>query len=328
MSEKPKQIIGVVGLGMMGGGIASCLIGNGFVVRALSANPELYPEVQRRIEASLRELVQYRAFPASILDNWRQRYLEADSLQQLADCDFVIETIVEDLSAKQSLYFQLETILRPHVTIASNTSGLAITDLQEPMKDPSRLIGMHWADPSHITRFMEVIRGDQTSDAAYAATLALAQACGKDVSLVQHDIKGFIVNRLQYALYREALHLLESGVADVQTIDDACRNVFGLWAGIVGPFRAIDIFGFATCVNVMDTIFPTLSNASGAPAMLRKMVDDGARGMSPGAAGGKGFYSYTPEQCARWREIFYQFARQMTQIQDSYFPRSTAQEKK
>jgi 3-hydroxybutyryl-CoA dehydrogenase len=200
---------------------------------------------------------------------------------------------------------------------------LSITDLQQSMKHPGRLIGMHWADPSHITRFMELIRGRQTSDAAYVVAAGLARACGKDPSLVRRDIEGFIVNRLGYAMYREALHLLDTGIADQATIDEACRNALGLWMGVAGPFRAIDYFGFSTCVRAMETIFPTLSNASVPPAHLQQLADEGANGISSG----KGFYSYTPQEAARWKEIFRRHARQITRMQDEYFPFSYAKEK-
>jgi 3-hydroxybutyryl-CoA dehydrogenase len=323
MNEHPKQTIGLAGLGMMGRGIASCLLGHGFAVRAFSADAKTYDEARREIESNLRELVEGHGFSPSILDDWHERYVEVDSLQRFAECDFVIESVVEDLSIKRSLFSRLEDILRPGVTIASNTSGLSITKLQQSMKDPGRLIGMHWADPSHITRFMELVRGERTSDAAYEAAAALCRSCGKDPSLVRRDVEGFIVNRLGYAMYREALHLLESGVADAATIDEAFRNALGLWAGVAGPFRAMDYFGFKTCVKVMETIFPTLSNMPGPPAGLHQMLDEGAGGM----ANGRGFYSYTPSESARWKDIFRRHARQITRLQDSHFPRSAPPEK-
>lgn len=316
MSEKPQQVIGLVGLGMMGRGIASCLLGHGFVVRVFSADGGLYEIARREIESNLHELVKHLGFSESILNDWRGRYFEAGSPHEFADCDFVIECVIEDPAVKQALFAQLEEILRPGVTIASNTSGLSITTLQQSMTDPGRLIGMHWADPSHITRFMELIRGRRTSDAAYAAAAALSKACGKDPSLVRKDIEGFIVNRLGYAMYREALHLLESGVADAATIDEAFRNALGLWAGATGPFRAMDYFGFATCAKVMETIFPTLSNAAQPPSIVGKLLDEGANGM----ANGRGFYSYTPQESARWKEIFRRHAREITRMQNQYFP--------
>lgn len=316
MSEKPQKIIGLVGLGMMGRGIASCLLGHGFVVRAFSADGGLYQIARREIESNLRELVEHLGFSESIQNNWRGRYFEVDSPHEFVDCDFVIECVIEDLAVKQALFARLEGILRPEVTIASNTSGLSITTLQQSMKDPGRLIGMHWADPSHVTRFMELIRGGQTSDAAYAAAAALSESCGKDPSLVRRDIEGFIVNRLGYAMYREALHLLESGVADVATIDVAFRNALGLWAAVAGPFRAVDYFGFATCAKAMETIFPTLSNETKPPSIIGKMLDEGANGM----ANGRGFYIYTPQETSRWKEIFRRHAREITLMQNQYFP--------
>lgn len=310
------QTIGLVGLGMMGRGIASCLLSRGFRVRVFSADGALFAAAQREIEKNLQELVERAGFSPVILEQWRGRYLEADSPGSYGDCDFVIECVSENFEVKQSVFAELEAVLAADVPIASNTSALSITELQRALRNPGRLIGMHWADPAHITRFLEVIRGEQTSEATYIAAVKLARACGKDPSLVRHDIEGFIVNRLGYAVYREALNLLESGIADAQTIDVAFRNALGLWAGIAGPFRAMDYYGLEPSASAMKTIFPTLSNATEPPKQVEKMVEEGKKGM----VGGQGFYSYTPDEITRWKDIFRQHAWEMTGLQNRYFP--------
>jgi len=314
MSE--LRTIGLVGLGLLGRGIASCLLSRGFRVRVFSADAGLFEVARRESEVNLRELVERAGFSASILDNWRGRYVEAESLGSFGDCDFLIESVFEDWAVKRSVFAELETVLPADAPIASNTSALSITQMQRGLRHPGRLIGMHWADPAHVTRFLELIRGEETTGATYERAAKLARACGKDPSLVRRDIEGFIVNRLGYAIYREALHLLESGIADAQTIDVAFRNALGLWAGIAGPFRAMDYYGLVASAKVMETIFPTLSNATEPPEMVVKMVKEGAEGM----ANGKGFYSYTPQEAARWREIFRRHAWEMTGMQNRYFP--------
>src|SRR5262249_40054722 len=138
-----------------------------------------------------------------------------------ADCHFAIESVPEDLAIKQQVFDRIEAAVGADVPIASNTSALPITLLQRGRKAPARFLGMHWAEPAHATRFMELIRGEHTSDDAFQIAAELARRIGKQPSLVQKDVPGFIVNRLGYAMYREALHLLESGVADVATIDEA-----------------------------------------------------------------------------------------------------------
>src|SRR6185369_4846559 len=114
--------------------------------------------------------------------------------------------------------------------IGSNTSALPISVLQKARKNPERFVGMHWAEPCHLTQFLEVVRGEKTDDATVKATVALGKAAGKEPSLVNKDVEGFIVNRIGYAMYREAFWLLENGVADVETIDTSFRNAMSVWA--------------------------------------------------------------------------------------------------
>jgi 3-hydroxybutyryl-CoA dehydrogenase len=186
--------------------------------------------------------------------------------------------------------------VNPSVPIASNTSALPISVLQEGRRYPERFIGTHWAEPCHLTRFLEVIRGDRTDDATADAAMALARQAGKDPSLVRKDVEGFIVNRIGYAMFREAFWLLENGVADVETIDRSFRNAISVWANIAGPFRWMDLSGIPAYAAVMKRLWPELSCATEVPQLLKALIADGAKGIS----NGKGFYNYTPEESARW----------------------------
>jgi 3-hydroxybutyryl-CoA dehydrogenase len=188
-------------------------------------------------------------------------------------------------------------VISPEVPVASNTSALPITLLQTGRAHPARFVGMHWLSPCHITRFLEVIRGAATDDATADATLALGRRCGKDPALVRKDVEGFLVNRLAYAVYREAFHLLETGVADVATIDTAFRNVIGLWGGLMGPFRWMDLTGLPAYAAVMQRLLPTLSRDTGIPRTMRELVAGGAKG----TANGRGFYEYAPGEAERWQ---------------------------
>src|SRR5262249_47366411 len=155
------------------------------------------------ITEAIQELITNAGFPAALADSWPQRYVTAASLADFAPCGFVIESVVEDLAIKQQVFGQIEAAVRDEVPIASNTSALPITLLQRGRKVPARFLGMHWAEPAHATRFMELIRGEQTSEEAFQRAAELARRIGKRPSLVQKDVPGFIVNRLGYAMYRE-----------------------------------------------------------------------------------------------------------------------------
>jgi 3-hydroxybutyryl-CoA dehydrogenase len=266
--------IGVAGLGFMGGGIARCLLEHGFAVIGLDPNDSSWNEI-------------------TLSETMRR----AQSVDNLKNCGFVIETISENFEAKQTLYDQLESVVGPEVPIVSNTSGFPISILQAPRIFPQRFAGMHWASPPYATSFLEIIKGDQTSAATLQSVIDLAHQLEKEPSILQKDVPGFIVNRLAYALYREALNLLESGVADAESIDRACRTSMGLWTSICGPFRWMDISGGpALYATVMETILPSLSNDPGVPPIMQTMKRENRRG----TLSGEGFYEYGPEDHARW----------------------------
>ena len=169
------QAIGVAGLGLLGRGIAACMLGHGFPVVGFTRRQSTHDEARRYIAQAIDDLIEFADFPASLADEWPDRYTPVDSYEPFAPCDFVIESIVEDMAAKQEIFDELEAVLRPDVPIASNTSALPVTRLQKGRKHPERFLGMHWAEPAHATRFMELIRGEKTSDATFRAVADVAK---------------------------------------------------------------------------------------------------------------------------------------------------------
>jgi 3-hydroxybutyryl-CoA dehydrogenase len=256
----------------MGRGIARCLIQHGFHVVAF--DPAAHD-------------------PQLSLEN----LTVAKNTKELAGCEMVLETITENFEAKQALYEELEAHLGPDVPIASNTSGFPITRLQAPRKHPNRFVGMHWSSPAYASAFLEIIRGEQTDDETVKRIDALARKLEKEPGLVEKDLPGFVVNRIAYAMYREALHLLEEGVASIEDIDSLCRNSIGIWMPLCGPFRWMDISGGpALYSTVMETIVPTLSNQASVPETMLRLREANKRGTQSG----EGFYRYQPGDAAEW----------------------------
>jgi len=287
--------VGVAGLGFLGRGIAACLLINGHKVIGFTPDASAFAGVRKYIQDAADET------PDCDASAWVGRYQETQSLQDFAACEFVIESVLEDLSIKLQVFDKLETVLGPEIPIGSNTSALPISLLQSGRKHPERFFGMHWAEPAYATRFMELIRGDLTGDAAFEQAISLARALGKDPAIVRRDVPGFIVNRLGYAMYREALHLLESGVADVESIDRAFHNALGLWSTFCGPFRWIDITGGpALYAKAMKGVLPTLSNATEVPKTICEA---------------KSFYEYGPDERARWEALLHGRAWSLLQLQ-------------
>lgn len=311
------QTIGVAGLGLLGRGIAACCLAHGFRVIAFSRTKETHDNAKQYITQAISDLIEYADFPTSLRDEWTDHYTPVSSLECFADCDMVIESVIEDMEVKQSLFDEIEAVVRPEVPIASNTSSLPISRLQDGRKHPERFMGMHWAEPSHATRFMELIRGEQTSNAVFEQVAALARRFGKEPALVQKDVPAFIVNRIGYAMYREAVNILEMGVADVETIDRSCRNALGLWATLCGPFRWMDLTGGpASYARAIAGVLPSLSNSAELPHILQEMINNDAAGVT----NGHGFYEYTENDREQWEQRFREHAWKVREMQEQYFP--------
>ena len=306
------RTVGIAGMGLLGRGIAACLLSRGFRVIAYERDGATRADARTYVADAIDDLVRRGGFPASLREEWGGSYVEASSAAELAPCEFVIESIFEDLEAKAKLFDEIEAVVGPTVPIASNTSALPISTLQRGRTHPERLVGMHWAEPCHVTRFLEVIRGEQTNEATADAAMALARRAGKDPSLVRMDVEGFVVNRLGYAMFREAFWLLENGVADVETIDRSFRNAISVWGNIAGPFRWMDLTGIPAYAAVMARLFPQLSKSGEVPAKMREVVASGAKGIS----NGRGFYAYTPEEAHRWERMLIENVWKVRPLQD------------
>lgn len=313
---KPERV-GVAGLGLLGRGIAACFLGHGFQVVAIDRNEEQHAEARKQIAVMLGELVQFAGFNPQLRDEWEARYIGTTNFDEVKGCSFVVESVTEDVATKEAVFDSLESLLSPTTVIATNTSAIPISQLQQRRKVPARFVGMHWAEPAHATRFMELIRGEKTSEEALQTASVMGRRLGKEPCICQRDIPGFIVNRIGYAMYREALNLLQSGVADAATIDCAMRNALGLWASLCGPLRWVDITGGPELyARAMQHVFPTLSNSTEVPAVMQQLAKEGARGI----ANGRGFYAYTDAEAHRWEELYRQHAWRVAKMQNEYFP--------
>ncbi|MGH9425295.1 MAG: 3-hydroxyacyl-CoA dehydrogenase family protein, partial [Terriglobia bacterium] len=191
---------------------------------------------------------------------------------------------------------------------------IPVTILQEAALHPERILGIHWAEPAHVTRFMEIICGKQTRPENAERVLALARQWRKEPTLVRRDIRGFIANRIMYAMMREAFCLVESGYATPADVDRSLRNDLGYWITFAGPFRFMDLTGIPAYEAVMRDLLPELCCDTQVPALMTKVVESGARGVS----NAKGFYSYTPAQAKRWEKRFLKFSYEIRTLAQKY----------
>lgn len=311
------ELVAVVGLGFLGRGIAASLLMHGYRVLAFEQSIDRLNEAEASVAEAISEAIDHGASPAALAVGWRDRYRSSMSIEELAAATFVIESITEDANIKSQAFDEIERVVGPKVPIASNTSAIPISAMQQARRHPGRFLGMHWAEPAHATRFMELIRGDQTQDAAFEQATTLAIRCGKEPCVIAQDIPGFIANRLGYAVYREAMHLVSEGVADFETVDRSFRNSIGLWATLCGPFRWMDLTGGpALYGQSMQPVLPTLNSARETPQWFEEMRRNSARGI----ANGEGFFNYTPIEAKDWEERYRKHAWAIKQLVDEARP--------
>jgi len=306
--------IGLIGLGLMGRGIAGCLLARGLKVVAYNRTARRARQALKHIDESLAELVERKVLTRRSIADWKDRFSVVRSIDELGQCPFVIESVKEDLSLKRDIFDELESAVPRRTIIASNTSSIPITVLQLGRKNPRRFIGMHWGEPATITRYLEIIPGKQTSKRAVRLTRKLGITCGKEPTVLNFDIRGFVSNRLMYAMMREACYLVESGVADLESVDRSFRNDIGWWATIAGPFRWMDLTGIPTYATVMEGLFPELCNSKSLPRIMKEMVESGAEG----TANCKGFYRYSKATARRWEKVWLDFSYDIRKLVEKY----------
>jgi 3-hydroxybutyryl-CoA dehydrogenase len=308
---------GVVGLGLMGASIATCLVAAGHRVVAIDKDAARRRKLKRRVSLLLRDMRREKllaADPASLLKN-----LEAsDNFDSLSSCGLVIESIFENLSEKHKVLRKIENVVSPGALIGSNTSALPVTELQRGARHPERMLGIHWGEPAHILRFLEVICGNETDPRNAETVMRLARLWRKDPTLVRRDVRGFITNRIMYAMLREAFYLVENGYASVEDVDRSVRNDMGYWITLAGPFRYMDLTGIPAYAAVMRDLLPDLCRSQETPKLMEGVVASGARGIS----NAKGFYQYTPAEAKRWEKRFLDFSFEIRALALKYADRS------
>jgi len=216
-----------------------------------------------------------------------------------AEADLVAECVFEEMQLKQNLFVQLEGKCRKDAIFATNTSVMSITEISAKIEHKQRLVGTHFWNPAHLIPLVEIVKSDYTSDEVAQTTLELLERAGKVAVLCKKDVPGFIGNRMQHALWREALWILENEVADADTIDKTVRYSFGMRLPQLGPMENIDMVGADLAYNVHAYLFNHLDNSTTASPILEELKNQGKLGFK---SGGDGLQQWTPEQIEKSRK--------------------------
>jgi 3-hydroxybutyryl-CoA dehydrogenase len=311
--EAEKITIGVVGLGLMGCSITTCLLISGHPVIALAPLEDDLQFAKKRITDYLVRSKQ-EGLTTETPDAHLKNLTITTDYTGLSICSLVIESTLEDLEVKKSVFKKIEAVIKPDALLTSNTSAIPISILQKYTLYPKRFFGLHWMEPSHTTRFLEVICGDLSDITGGEYLCKISEGWGKEPTFLRKDIRGFITNRLMYALYREAFNLVENGYATIEDVDRACRNVPGYWMTLVGPFRWMDLTGIPAYHAVMKDLFPTLDNSTEVP----KLIDDIVKAGGKGVANAHGFHDYTHEEAKLWEETYKEFSYEIRKLALKY----------
>jgi 3-hydroxybutyryl-CoA dehydrogenase len=293
MTMKNLQIA-VIGAGLMGHGIALTLARAGQYVAVTDTMEEARSALPARVTESLRLMGAHEAEVAKVLKRIEVYNTIPGAVR---DAAFVFEAAPEKMALKQAIFAEIEAAAPSTAILCSNTSVMPITEIMSGLADKTRAVGTHWWNPPHLIPLVEVIRTADTSEAAMAATMTLLAGAGKTPVRVEKDVPGFIGNRLQHALWREAVSLVERGICDARSVDAVVKASFGRRLAVLGPLENADLVGTDLTLDIHNTVLADLESRSGPSPLLQRMVTEGRLGMKSG----EGFRTWTPDEAKTLR---------------------------
>jgi len=280
------QKVGVVGCGLMGLGIAQVCAQAGFTTVVREVSPEIVDKGFKGIEKNLARLVEKGTLTEAQKTDIRGRMTGTTALEDLKDCDLVVEAIIEQLPAKRELFAKLDAMCPPSAIFASNTSSLTITEISTATKRPERFVGLHFFNPVPVMKLVEVVRTIATDEEVYEEMVAFGAKLGK-TAVRAHDSTGFIVNRLLVPYLLDSIRALEEGVGSIEDIDNSMKLGCG---HPMGPLTLLDFVGLDTTYYIANIMFEEFREKRFAsPPLLKRMVLAGWNGRKAG----RGFYDYS-----------------------------------
>lgn len=279
------QKIAVIGAGLMGHGIAQVFASAGHAVVITDAAAATLASVQERIRTNLRDLALDESAAARVTP-------VSELGEAVAGADFVVEAAAENLAVKQDLFQQIEAMAPSHAILASNTSVIPITQITERLSRRENCVGTHWWNPPYLVPLVEVIGAHWTSAQTIEKTMTLHRRIGKTPVHVKRDVPGFIGNRLQHALWREAISLVENGVCEAEAVDLVVKSSFGRRLAVLGPLENADLVGTDLTLAIHQIVLPAIESRAAPSPYLERLVAHRRLGMKSG----EGFRAWTKDQ--------------------------------
>ena len=300
--------VAIAGAGTMGASLAQAFAKYGYPVKLYDLFPAALEKARGLIRLNQQGEVEAGNLTAEESAALQQRITFVEKMEDLADTDFLVEAILEDLDIKHDFYRQLCAIVPEDAILCSNTSGLSITAIAKAVTHPERFAGMHWMNPPHIIPLIEIVRGEETSEETAEAVRQVALKLHKRPVVIK-DAPSFVLNRLQQAILRESLHIVQEGIATPEAVDDVMKYALGFRYACFGPFETCDLGGLDIHYNISKYTFPDLCDAKEPFGLLEECIQQNRLGVKNGA----GFYDYSDgkdqETIRRRDELFLKLAK-------------------
>ena len=287
------RTIGVIGAGLMGHGIAQVFALKGYKVKLFDNDPKVLESSPEKIHNNLQTLLEMHLVESQEIEDCLNHLQLCHTLPEMCEgVELTIEAVSENVDLKRAIFGELEALTRPQTILCSNTSGISIGLISENLRFKERVIGTHFWNPPHIVPCVEVIKSQFAADEVFHTVIELMERVGKKPVRVLKDIPGFLGNRLQHALWREAISLVEKGIAAPEDIDRVVKYGFGLRLPFIGPLETADLAGLDLVYDIHKYLFSDLENRSTPSPLLKTLLDQKATGVKSK----KGFYNWTDER--------------------------------
>jgi 3-hydroxybutyryl-CoA dehydrogenase len=284
--------VAVIGAGLMGHGIAQIFASKGHTVSLTDLNEDILKKARDNIRANLSLLARNGIGRPEDVDAATARVTTSTSMEETAQgADVIIEAIAERVDLKQDVFKRLDSMCPPETILATNTSVISITEIASKSENRGRIVGTHFWNPPYLVPLVEVVPGDDTAPATVDRTYDILASVGKHPVKVRKDVPGFVGNRLQHALWREAVAIVDQGIADAATVDEVIKNSFGIRLPVLAPLETADMVGLDLTLQIHDYILPHLDRSTEPAAILREKVNKGELGFKTG----RGFSEWSQE---------------------------------
>ncbi len=295
-----KENVAVLGAGKMGSGIALLFAMKGHDVKVIAVHDDrTHEQMVENVRDQVSVLVKNDVISQADADAAIERIEFVDTLEETKGFpDIVFEGIIENLEVKQNYFAEMDALYPPTTILATNTSAISVTEIAEKSEHKERIIGTHYWNPPYLVPLVEVVRTKYVSEETVKKTYDILAAAGKKPVIVKKDVPGFLANRMQHALFREALSIIENDIADPADVDDAIKYGFGMRLGICAPVEVMDMGGLDLTYSIHNYLFPHIESSTKPSKLLTENIEKGNLGFKTG----KGLMEWSPEQVKQANE--------------------------